>query len=57
MGAERRYKRQKDREVKKMYDREMRRMSKMTDEQKVTHLAHLSMKNNRTVETIQPMDV
>jgi hypothetical protein len=35
----------------------MKKMSTMTDEQKVTHLAHLSMKNNRTVEIIQPMDV
>jgi len=42
MGAERRYKRKKDRDVKKMYEKQMRRMSKMTDEQKVTHLAHLS---------------
>jgi hypothetical protein len=42
MGIERRHKRQKDRDVKKMYERQMRTMSKMTDEQKVTHLAHLS---------------
>jgi hypothetical protein len=57
MGIARRYKRQKDRDVKKMYEKEMKKMSTMTDEQKVTHLAHLSMKNNRTVEIIQPMDV
>lgn len=54
MGAERRYKRQKDREVKKMYDKEMRKMSKMTDEQKVTHLAHLSMKIKP--EVIKPVN-
>jgi hypothetical protein len=42
MGAERRYKRQKERDVKKMYERQMRTMSTMTDEQKITHLAHLS---------------
>jgi hypothetical protein len=57
MSLARRYKRQKDRDVKKMYEKEMKKMSTMTDEQKVTHLAHLSMKNNRTVEIIQPMDV
>jgi hypothetical protein len=57
MGIERRHKRQKERDVKKMYEKEMKRMSTMTDEQKITHLAHLSMKNNRTVEIIQPMDV
>jgi hypothetical protein len=57
MGIERRHKRQKERDVKKMYEKEMKKMSTMTDEQKVTHLAHLSMKNNRTVEIIQPMDV
>jgi hypothetical protein len=42
MGAERRYKRQKERDVKKMYEKQMRTMSTMTDEQKITHLAHLS---------------
>jgi len=57
MGIERRHKRQKERDVKKMYEKEMKKMSTMTDQQKVTHIHHLSMKNNRTVETIQPMDV
>jgi hypothetical protein len=57
MSLARRYKRQKERDVKKMYEKEMKKMSTMTDQQKVTHLAHLSMKNNRTVEIIQPMDV
>jgi len=44
MGAERRFKRKKDRDVKKMYESQVRRMSTMTDEQKITHLAHLSSK-------------
>jgi len=57
MGIERRHKRQKERDVKKMYEKEMKKMSTMTDQQKVTHIHHLSMKNNRTVEIIQPMDV
>lgn len=42
MGIVRRHKRQKERDVKKMYEMEIRKMSKMTDQQKVTHLAHLS---------------
>jgi hypothetical protein len=42
MSLARRFKRKKDRDVQKMYERQMRRMSTMTDEQKVTHLAHLS---------------
>jgi hypothetical protein len=33
-----------------MYDREMRKMAAMTDEQKVTHLAHLS----RNMKTVDP---
>ena len=49
MGAERRYKRQKDRDVKKMYERQVRKMSTMTDEQKITHLAHLSSRIKRDV--------
>lgn len=61
MGAERRYKRQKDREVKKMYDREMRRMSTMTDQEKVRHLHYLSSKfepnTNNQVEVIEPVNV
>ena len=59
MGAERRYKRQKDRDVKKMYDKEIKRMSTMTDEQKITHLAHLSMKIKPNQEDlfIKPTDV
>ena len=42
MGAERRYKRKKEQDVKKMYEKQMRRMSTMTEEQKITHLAHLA---------------
>ena len=59
MGAERRYKRQKDRDVKKMYDKEIKRMSTMTDEQKITHLAHLSsrIKPNQEDLFIKPTDV
>ena len=45
MSLTRRYKRQKDRDVKKMYERQVRKMSTMTDEQKITHLAHLSAYN------------
>jgi hypothetical protein len=59
MGAERRYKRQKDRDVKKMYEKQMRTMSTMTDEQKITHLAHLSMKIKPKEEDlfIKPVDI
>jgi hypothetical protein len=60
MGAERRYKRQKERDVKKMYERQMRTMSTMTDEQKITHLAHLSSRikpNNNQVQVIEPVNV
>jgi hypothetical protein len=42
MGIVRRHKRKKDRDVKKMYEKEMKKMFTMTDEQKITHLAHLS---------------
>jgi hypothetical protein len=42
MGIERRHKRKQQQEVKKMYDREMRKMAAMTDEQKIIHLHHLS---------------
>lgn len=59
MGLERRYKRKQAQDVKKMYDREMNKMAKMTDEQKVTHLAHLAMKikqNNEMAEATQPTD-
>jgi hypothetical protein len=58
MSLARRYKRQKDRDVKKMYEKEMKRMSTMTDQQKVTHLHHLSMKNKPTEEDllIKPVD-
>lgn len=41
MGIERRYKRKQQQEVKKMYDKEMRKMAAMTDAQRITHLAHL----------------
>jgi hypothetical protein len=57
-SAIRRYNRQKDREVKKMYEKEMKKMSTMTDQQKVTHLHYLSMKNKPTEEDllIKPID-
>lgn len=42
MGIERRNKRKQQQDVKKMYDRQMKKMATMTDEQKITHLAHLS---------------
>ena len=42
MSLARRQKRKQEQDVKKMYEREMRKMSTMTDEQKITHLAHLS---------------
>jgi len=60
MSLARRYKRQKDRDVKKMYEKEMKKMSTMTDEQKVTHLAHLSSRikpNNNQVQVIEPVNV
>jgi hypothetical protein len=41
MGLERRHKRKQQQDVKKMYEKQMRKMATMTDEQKVTHLAHL----------------
>ncbi len=44
MGLERRYKRKKQQDVKKMYEREMKKMATMTDEQKVKHLTHLASK-------------
>jgi hypothetical protein len=50
MGIERTLKRKQQQEVKKMYDREMRKMATMTDAQKVTHLAHLS----RNMKTVDP---
>ena len=42
MSLARRLKRKQEQDVKKMYDKQMRKMSTMTDEQKITHLAHLS---------------
>ena len=42
MGIERRQKRKQEQDVKKMYDKQMRLMSTMTDVQRITHLAHLS---------------
>jgi hypothetical protein len=44
MGLERRYKRKKQQDVKKMYEREMKKMATMTDEQKIKHLTHLASK-------------
>lgn len=63
MSLARRLKRQQEHEVKKMYEREMRKMSTMTNEQKITHLAHLQARftpvqqNNNMVQTIEPIDV
>jgi hypothetical protein len=42
MGIERRLKRKQKHDVKKMYEKQMRLMSTMTDVQRITHLAHLS---------------
>lgn len=42
MSLARRQKRKQQHDVKKMYEREMRKMSTMTDAQKITHLHHLS---------------
>ncbi len=42
MGAERRQKRKQKHDVKKMYEKQMRLMSTMTDQQKLIHLNHLS---------------
>jgi hypothetical protein len=62
MGIERRHKRKKEQDVKKMYEREMRKMATMTDEQRITHLHHLSRnlpikEQNDMVELIPPVDV
>jgi hypothetical protein len=42
MSLARRQKRKQEQDVKKMYEKQMRLMSTMTDEQKITHLHHLS---------------
>ena len=42
MGLERRQKRKQKHDVKKMYEKQMRLMSTMTDQQKLIHLNHLS---------------
>ncbi len=60
MGIERRYKRKKEQDVKKMYEKEMKKMSTMTDEQKVTHLAYLSRRlkpNKNQIQVIEPVNV
>ena len=54
MSLARRQKRQQEHDVKKMYDRQVRKMSTMTDEQKITHLAHLSSRIKPDV--IQPVN-
>lgn len=51
MGVGRRYKRKKEQDVKKMYERQMKKMSTMTDEQKITHLAHLASRIKTNEET------
>ena len=60
MGIARTLKRKQQQEVKKMYDREMRKMAAMTDERKITHLAHLQSRlkpAEETLQTIEPVDV
>jgi hypothetical protein len=61
MSLARRYKRKKEQDVKKMYEKQMRTMSTMTDEQKVTHLHHLSSRIkpniNNQVAAIGPVNV
>ena len=52
MSEARRQKRKQQQDVKKMYERQMRLMSTMTDEQKVTHLAHLQSRI-KPVEDVQ----
>ena len=42
MSEARRQKRKQQHDVKKMYEKQMRLMSTMTDAQRITHLAHLS---------------
>jgi hypothetical protein len=49
MSSARRQKRKQQHEVKKMYEKQMRLMSTMTDEQRITHLAHLQSR-------IKPME-
>jgi len=44
MGLERTLHRKKAHDVKKMYEKEMRKMATMTEEQKVKYLLHLSNK-------------
>ena len=41
MGIARRQKRQQEHDVKKMYEKQMKLMSTMTEVQRITHLAHL----------------
>ena len=55
MGIERRHKRKQQQEVKKMYEKQMRKMSTMTDEQKIIHLHHLS-KNIPIKEQTEKVD-
>jgi hypothetical protein len=61
MSLARRYKRKKEQDVKKMYERQVRKMSTMTDEQKITHLAHLSARikpdTNNYLEVFEPVNV
>jgi hypothetical protein len=42
MSEARRQKRKQQHDVKKMYEKQMRLMSTMNDEQRITHLEHLS---------------
>jgi hypothetical protein len=61
MGIERRLKRKQKQDVKKMYEKQMRKMATMTDEQRITHLAHLSrnlpIKEQNKIEVLNPIDI
>ena len=73
MSIIRTLKRKKEQEVKKMYEREMRKMAKMTDQQKVNYLTRLAdkiypdsivpedidlnYKQDNAVQVMQPVDV
>jgi HD superfamily phosphohydrolase YqeK len=55
MGIERMLKRKKQHEVRKMYEKEMRKMAAMTEEQKVNYLTRMAEKIYP--DTIIPEDI
>lgn len=73
MSIIRRNKRKQEREVKKMYEKEITKMAKMTDQQKVNYLTRLAdriypdsivpedidlnYKQDNAVQVLQPVDV